>query len=67
MNPSWPHLQTVYEFLLRLVASPNTDAKISKKYIDPTFVLNLLHLFDSEDQKEREYLKTIIQRNHVLE
>uniref|UniRef100_M4DLF7 Uncharacterized protein n=1 Tax=Brassica campestris TaxID=3711 RepID=M4DLF7_BRACM len=36
------------------VASPNTDAKISKKYIDPTFVLNLLHLFDSEDQKERE-------------
>ena len=62
LNPSWPHLQIVYEFLLRLVASPNTDAKISKKYIDPTFVLKLLDLFDSEDHREREYLKTILHR-----
>ncbi|KAF8090652.1 hypothetical protein N665_0470s0017 [Sinapis alba] len=62
LNPSWPHLQIVYEFLLRLVASPNTDAKISKKYIDHTFVLKLLDLFDSEDQREREYLKTILHR-----
>ncbi|KAJ0237915.1 Serine/threonine protein phosphatase 2A 55 kDa regulatory subunit B' delta isoform [Hirschfeldia incana] len=62
LNPSWPHLQIVYEFLLRLVASPNTDAKISKKYIDTTFVLKLLDLFDSEDHREREYLKTILHR-----
>ncbi|KAG2261487.1 hypothetical protein Bca52824_068566 [Brassica carinata] len=62
LNPSWPHLQIVYEFLLRLVASPNTDAKISKKYIDHTFVLKLLDLFDSEDLREREYLKTILHR-----
>ncbi|CAH8388640.1 unnamed protein product [Eruca vesicaria subsp. sativa] len=62
LNPSWPHLQIVYEFLLRLVASPNTDAKISKKYIDHTFVLKLLDLFDSEDHREREYLKTILHR-----
>uniref|UniRef100_A0A1J3G122 Serine/threonine protein phosphatase 2A regulatory subunit n=1 Tax=Noccaea caerulescens TaxID=107243 RepID=A0A1J3G122_NOCCA len=62
LNPSWPHLQIVYEFLLRIVASPNTDAKISKKYIDHTFVLKLLDLFDSEDPREREYLKTILHR-----
>ncbi|CAF2090353.1 BnaA06g33170D [Brassica napus] len=62
LNPSWPHLQIVYEFLLRVVASPNTDAKISKKYIDHTFVLKLLDLFDSEDPREREYLKTILHR-----
>lgn len=62
MDPSWPHLQVVYEFLLRFVASSETDAKLTKRYIDHSFVLKLLDLFDSEDQREREYLKTILHR-----
>ncbi|CAN8266462.1 unnamed protein product [Cochlearia groenlandica] len=62
LNPSWPHLQIVYEFLLRIVATPTTDAKIAKKYFDHTFILKLLELFDSEDPREREYLKTILHR-----
>lgn len=62
MDPAWPHLQIVYEFLLRFVASAETDAKSAKKYIDHFFVLNLLDLFDSEDPREREYLKTILHR-----
>ncbi|XP_057486937.1 serine/threonine protein phosphatase 2A 57 kDa regulatory subunit B' theta isoform-like [Actinidia eriantha] len=62
MDPAWPHLQIVYEFLLRFVASTETDAKLAKKYIDHSFVLKLLDLFDSEDPREREYLKTILHR-----
>ncbi|KAK1266224.1 Serine/threonine protein phosphatase 2A 59 kDa regulatory subunit B' eta isoform [Acorus gramineus] len=62
MDPAWPHLQIVYEFLLRFVASPETDAKLAKRYIDHAFVLRLLDLFDSEDPREREYLKTILHR-----
>lgn len=62
MDPSWPHLQIVYEFLLRFVASPETDAKVAKRYIDHSFVLRLLDLFDSEDPREREYLKIILHR-----
>ncbi|KAK9151589.1 hypothetical protein Syun_009898 [Stephania yunnanensis] len=62
MEPTWPHLQIVYEFLLRFVASGETDAKLAKRYIDHSFVLRLLDLFDSEDQREREYLKTILHR-----
>ncbi|KAJ4977386.1 hypothetical protein NE237_002492 [Protea cynaroides] len=62
MEPAWPHLQIVYEFLLRFVASSETDAKLAKRYIDHSFVLKLLDLFDSEDQREREYLKTILHR-----
>lgn len=62
MEPAWPHLQIVYEILLRFVASPETDAKLAKRYIDHSFVLRLLDLFDSEDQREREYLKTILHR-----
>lgn len=54
--------QIVYEFLLRYVVSNDTDAKIAKKYIDQQFVLKLLELFDSEDPRERDYLKTILHR-----
>uniref|UniRef100_A0A0C9QWY4 Serine/threonine protein phosphatase 2A regulatory subunit n=1 Tax=Wollemia nobilis TaxID=56998 RepID=A0A0C9QWY4_9CONI len=62
MDPSWPHLQIVYELLLRYVVSTDTDPKIAKRYIDHSFVLRLLDLFDSEDPREREYLKTILHR-----
>ncbi|KAK2969787.1 hypothetical protein RJ640_028067, partial [Escallonia rubra] len=62
MDPAWPHLQIVYEFLLRFVASPETDAKLAKRYVDHSFVVRLLDLFDSEDPREREYLKTVLHR-----
>ena len=38
------------------------DVKILKKFIDMPFVLNLLDLFDSEDMRERDYLKNILHR-----
>ncbi|KAM6600708.1 hypothetical protein CsatA_020317 [Cannabis sativa] len=62
LEPSWPHLQIVYEILLRYLVSSETDTKIAKRYIDHVFVLKLLELFDSEDPREREYLKTILHR-----
>lgn len=36
----------MYEFLLRYVVSNDTDAKTAKKYIDQSFVVRLLELFD---------------------
>lgn len=62
MDPAWPHLQIVYELFLRFIASPETDTKLAKRYIDHGFILKLLDLFDSEDPREREYLKTILHR-----
>ena len=62
LEPAWPHLQVVYEFLLRYVVSNDTDAKLAKRYIDQEFVLRLLDRFDSEDPRERDYLKTILHR-----
>jgi len=62
LEPAWPHLQIVYEFLLRYVVSPDTDARAAKKHVDATFVVRLLELFDSEDPRERDYLKTILHR-----
>nr|CAB3493690.1 unnamed protein product [Digitaria exilis]CAB3498884.1 unnamed protein product [Digitaria exilis] len=62
LDPAWPHLQLVYELLLRYVVSPDTDTKVAKRYVDHAFVLHLLDLFDSEDPREREYLKTVLHR-----
>lgn len=42
--------------------SQDTDTKVAKRYIDHSFVLKLLDLFDTEDPREREYLKTILHR-----
>ncbi|KAF5746503.1 serine/threonine protein phosphatase [Tripterygium wilfordii] len=62
MDPAWTHFQIVYEFLLKFVLSLETDAKLAKRYIDQSFILKLLDLFDSDDPREREYLKTILHR-----
>nr|VDC68605.1 unnamed protein product [Brassica rapa] len=62
MDLAWPHLQLVYELFLRFVASPDTDTKLAKRYVDQSFVLRLLDLFDSEDPRERDCLKTILHR-----
>ncbi|KAI0508139.1 hypothetical protein KFK09_014273 [Dendrobium nobile] len=61
-DPAWSHLQLVYELLLQFIASPSLDAKAAKKYVDHYFILRLLDLFDSEDPRERECLKTILHR-----
>lgn len=61
-DPAWSHLQIVYELLLQFIASPSLDAKVAKKYVDHYFILRLLDLFDSEDPRERECLKTILHR-----
>ncbi|PWN48688.1 protein phosphatase 2A regulatory B subunit [Violaceomyces palustris] len=59
---AWPHLQIVYEFFLRFVESPDFNTNLAKRYIDQHFVLQLLELFDSEDPRERDFLKTTLHR-----
>ena len=52
----------VYEFFLRCLESPDFTPSLVKKYIDQKFVLQLLDLFDSEDPRERDLLKTTLHR-----
>lgn len=61
-EPSWPHLQIVYEFFLRFIVSSDVDMRTLKKHVNGPFVLRILELFDSEDHRERDYLKTILHR-----
>ncbi|KAI7891549.1 phosphatase 2A regulatory B subunit-domain-containing protein [Mucor mucedo] len=59
---AWPHLQIVYEFFLRFLESPDFNINFAKRYIDQKFILQLLDLFDSEDPRERDFLKTTLHR-----
>ncbi|KRF99377.1 uncharacterized protein Dwil_GK11246, isoform C [Drosophila willistoni] len=62
LESSWPHLQLVYELFLRFLESPDFQPNIAKRFIDHHFVLQLLDLFDSEDPRERDFLKTVLHR-----
>ncbi|KAF2685419.1 protein phosphatase 2A regulatory B subunit [Lentithecium fluviatile CBS 122367] len=62
LEVAWPHIQVVYEFFLRFIESQDFNTNIAKSYIDHSFVLNLLELFDSEDPRERDFLKTTLHR-----
>uniref|UniRef100_A0A672P4F7 Serine/threonine protein phosphatase 2A regulatory subunit n=1 Tax=Sinocyclocheilus grahami TaxID=75366 RepID=A0A672P4F7_SINGR len=62
LEASWPHLQLVYEFFIRFLESQEFQPSVAKKYIDQKFVLQLLELFDSEDPRERDCLKTVLHR-----
>uniref|UniRef100_A0A8C2CAG9 Serine/threonine protein phosphatase 2A regulatory subunit n=1 Tax=Cyprinus carpio TaxID=7962 RepID=A0A8C2CAG9_CYPCA len=64
IEPLYPEAikMLVYEFFLRFLESPDFQPSLAKRYVDQKFVLQLLELFDSEDPREREYLKTILHR-----
>lgn len=62
LESGWPHLQIVYEYFLRFIESPDFNTNIAKRFIDQHFILQLLELFDSEDPRERDFLKTTLHR-----
>ncbi|EME43049.1 hypothetical protein DOTSEDRAFT_72441 [Dothistroma septosporum NZE10] len=62
LEVAWPHIQVVYEFFLRFIESQDFNTNYAKQYIDHQFVLQLLELFDSEDPRERDFLKTTLHR-----
>lgn len=62
LEASWPHLQLVYDLFFRFIESADFQSNLARDYIDQKFVTNLLELFDSEDPRERDFLKTILHR-----
>ena len=62
IDPSWPHLQGIYEFFLQLVINDCVDVKSLKTFVQPQFVQEFLELFDSEEPNERDYLKNILHK-----
>ncbi|KAJ2214948.1 serine/threonine-protein phosphatase 2A 56 kDa regulatory subunit delta isoform [Coemansia sp. RSA 487] len=61
-EPAWPHLYLVYLIFLRFLESGDFNSSAARPYIDQTFTTQLLDLFDCEDVRERESLKTVLHR-----
>ncbi|KAM0009280.1 putative protein phosphatase 2A, regulatory B subunit, B56, armadillo-like helical [Helianthus debilis subsp. tardiflorus] len=59
-DPAWPHLQIVYDILLKFVTSASVEAKVAKKYINHSFILQMLDLF------EQLILRNLMQKTIVL-
>lgn len=62
MEIMWPHLQVVYEFFLRFIVSTEVNGKVAKRYVDQAFIRSWIELFDAEDPRERDYVKTVLHR-----
>ena len=62
LEPAWPHLQVVYEFFLRFIVSTEVNGKVAKKYVEQNFIRMWIELFDAEDPRERDYVKTVLHR-----
>jgi serine/threonine-protein phosphatase 2A regulatory subunit B' len=68
---AWPHMQIVYELLLRLIVLKQYEPKVMLHVYTSThqpgqithkFVSQLIELFKCPDPRERDYLKTIVHR-----
>jgi serine/threonine-protein phosphatase 2A regulatory subunit B' len=62
MEVMWPHLQVVYEFFLRFIVSNEVNGKVAKRFVDQNFIKRWIELFDAEDPRERDYVKTVLHR-----
>lgn len=61
-EPAWPHLHLAYEILLRSIELPQFKTELGKKYFTEKFIFTFLEMFNAEDPRERDMLKTILHR-----
>lgn len=62
LEEAWPHLQLVYELLLKFILTVHLRHEVITRHVSNNFVNCFIELFDSEDPRERDYLKTILHR-----
>jgi len=66
MNRFWKQHGLTFKlfmnFFLRFVESAEFDAQAAKQFLHRNFITQMLDLFDSEDPRERDYLKTTLHR-----
>eukprot|EP00767_Chilomastix_cuspidata_P003756 gnl/Chilomastix_cuspidata/388.p1 GENE.gnl/Chilomastix_cuspidata/388~~gnl/Chilomastix_cuspidata/388.p1 ORF type:complete len:580 (-),score=304.64 gnl/Chilomastix_cuspidata/388:529-2268(-) len=62
LDPSWEYLEIVYDIFLRLVLSSQFNSRVAFDLLTQSFLTRFLELFNTEDSRERDYLKTILHR-----
>ena len=61
IDPFWPNLEGIYTIFYKLISTDYISSKHLKQYITPFFFQEFLSLFNSEEPKERDFLKHILQ------
>eukprot|EP00915_Cephaloidophora_sp_WS-2016_P008790 GHVH01012322.1.p1 GENE.GHVH01012322.1~~GHVH01012322.1.p1 ORF type:complete len:615 (+),score=65.03 GHVH01012322.1:117-1961(+) len=61
-DAQWPHRQPIYEFFMRFILASEIEVKVVRQHINQSFILRLLDLFQTDDPREREYLKSLLHR-----
>merc|ERR1719411_821131 len=59
-EPAWDHLVLVYEIAFHVVTNTEIDKKIMQKHLRGNFLLHLVNLFKSLDDREPQYVKIIL-------
>lgn len=63
LEPSWSHLQIVYEFFLRFLESQDFQPGVAKKYIDQKFVGQVCIVYSIIQRKEKgNYICLLFQK-----
>lgn len=62
LEPSWPHLSLCYDMFVKFLELPDFNATVARRNIDLAFVTRLMALFDVEDPRERDLVKTTLHR-----
>lgn len=62
LEASWPHLSLVYEMFIKFLEMQDFNVQVAKKFVDVNFVARLMALFDVEDPRERDIVKTSLHR-----
>ena len=60
LEEAWPHLQLVYEMLLKFILTVHLKNDVLAGHITNNFINCFLELFDSEDPRERDYLQFLV-------
>lgn len=61
-DPAWDHLELAYTFFMKFLNLTDLKTNEAKNYINTEFLHSVIELFDSKDQRERDFIKTIVHR-----
>jgi len=64
-DKSWSTLIYVYEILLHIIKHPAITESILKHFLTESFIQNLLDLFESTNNQERDYLKQVVHKMYA--
>ena len=59
---AWPTLIYVYEIFLHTIKHPAINENILKHFITESYIQNLLDLFETSNNDERDYLKQVVHK-----